>query len=556
MSNVYQLEPPTEGKVLLTTTHGEIEVELWAKEAPKACRNFVQLCLEGYYDGCIFHRIIKEFMIQTGDPTGTGRGGDSIYGDYFKDELHSRIKFNHRGQVAMANAGAKDTNGSQFFITLDRCDWIERKHTIFGKVTGHTIYNALQIAELETEGDRPVEPFPKITKTEVLWNPFDDIIPRVTKRLEGDVEEGAAEKKKRKKKETKKLNLLSFGEEAGEEDEELAKLAKPNVKSIFDADAAGDGRIAKPGSAEEAAALDADASELERTKAFRERMRAKLAAREAEAAAGGAEAGVEDEEVDGGGEDDETGGAGRGEGGGGVGGDAGIFEEQMRAKTMAKRKELGSVAEEAAAAAAGWNDKEDKRRRKEQKREEKERREAERREREANKLRKLGIGKAKLSSDDAALLTEKEVKRVELKNKRKLVVGREKDMLAKLARFQTNLVGSLKAEAARKRDASTTGDDAPVEEVRAEKQAREGAVGISRFVSEGLYYADEDEEDDSDWKSHSLKFVRDDRRDPGSYEASVDDYVVEDPLLNKGKEKFLKSKAAKRMNEWAGRSLD
>ena len=105
--------------MLLTTSHGEIEVELWAKEAPKACRNFVQLCMEGYYDGCIFHRIIKDFMIQTGDPTGTGRGGESIYGEYFKDELHSRIKFSHRGQVAMANAGGRDTNGSQFFITLE-----------------------------------------------------------------------------------------------------------------------------------------------------------------------------------------------------------------------------------------------------------------------------------------------------------------------------------------------------------------------------------------------------------------------------------------------------
>ena len=111
MSNVYQLEPPTEGKVLLTTSHGEIEVELWPKEAPKACRNFVQLCMEGYYDGCIFHRIIKDFMIQTGDPTGTGHGGESIYGEPFKDELHSRIKFNHRGQLAMANAGGRDTNG-------------------------------------------------------------------------------------------------------------------------------------------------------------------------------------------------------------------------------------------------------------------------------------------------------------------------------------------------------------------------------------------------------------------------------------------------------------
>eukprot|EP00740_Mantoniella_antarctica_P007315 CAMPEP_0181351108 /NCGR_PEP_ID=MMETSP1106-20121128/1616_1 /TAXON_ID=81844 /ORGANISM="Mantoniella antarctica, Strain SL-175" /LENGTH=312 /DNA_ID=CAMNT_0023463611 /DNA_START=149 /DNA_END=1084 /DNA_ORIENTATION=+ len=301
MSAVYQLEPPTEGKVLLTTSHGEIELELWAKQAPLACRNFVQLCLEGYYEGCIFHRIIKEFMIQAGDPTGTGRGGDSIYGELFKDELHSRIKFNHRGQLAMANAGSKDTNGSQFFITLERCDWIDRKHTIFGKVSGHTIYNALQIAELDTEGDRPVEPFPKILKAEVIWNPFDDIVPRVTKKLEGDADD-AAEKKRRKKKEVKKLNLLSFGEEAGEAEAELAQLAKPKVRSVFDAEGVdGGGRMAKPGSAEEAAAIDADAVELARTKAFREKMRAKLAAREAATAleaAGEGEAGTGGREAD------------------------------------------------------------------------------------------------------------------------------------------------------------------------------------------------------------------------------------------------------------------
>ena len=82
---------------------------------------------------------------------------------------------------------------------------------------------------------------------------------------------------------------------------------------------------------------------------------------------------------------------------------------------------------------------------------------------------------------------------------------------------------------------------------------REGAAGVARFVSEGLYYGDEDDEDDSDWKSHSLKFTKEPGR--GEYHASVDDYVVEDPLLMKGKEKFMASKAAKRMNEWAGRSL-
>lgn len=78
MSTVYVLEPPTKGKVVLETTHGPIDVELWPKEAPKAVRNFVQLCLEGYYDNTMFHRIIKDFLVQGGDPTGTGTGNQLI----------------------------------------------------------------------------------------------------------------------------------------------------------------------------------------------------------------------------------------------------------------------------------------------------------------------------------------------------------------------------------------------------------------------------------------------------------------------------------------------
>ena len=80
MSNVYQQQPQTSGKVTLNTTEGEIDIELWTTEIPKACRNFIQLCLEGYYDNTIFHRLIPKFMIQGGDPTGTGTGGESIYG--------------------------------------------------------------------------------------------------------------------------------------------------------------------------------------------------------------------------------------------------------------------------------------------------------------------------------------------------------------------------------------------------------------------------------------------------------------------------------------------
>lgn len=117
-------------------------------------------------------------MVQMGDPTGTGAGGESIWGKPFKDEVHGRIKFNHRGQVAMANSNKPNSNQSQFFITLDSCDWLQGKHTIFGKVTGNTIYNVTRMGEVEVgEMDRPVDDI-RILRMEVLLNPFEDIVPR------------------------------------------------------------------------------------------------------------------------------------------------------------------------------------------------------------------------------------------------------------------------------------------------------------------------------------------------------------------------------------------
>ena len=93
MSSIYITDPTTSGKVLLHTSEGDIDVELWSKECPLACRNFIQLCMEGYYNGTCFHRVIKDFMVQGGDPTGTGQGGESTYGKPFRDEFHARLKF-------------------------------------------------------------------------------------------------------------------------------------------------------------------------------------------------------------------------------------------------------------------------------------------------------------------------------------------------------------------------------------------------------------------------------------------------------------------------------
>uniref|UniRef100_A0A6M2DCY2 Spliceosome-associated protein CWC27 homolog n=1 Tax=Xenopsylla cheopis TaxID=163159 RepID=A0A6M2DCY2_XENCH len=212
MSSIYIQEPPTSGKVLLKTTVGDIDVELWAKETPKACRNFVQLCMEGYYDGTIFHRVVKGFIAQGGDPNGDGTGGESIYGSPFRDEFHQRLRFARRGLLAMANAG-KDDNASQFFFTLAPAPELQNKHTIFGKVTGETLFNMLKLEECETDDDdRPMYP-QKILKVEILNNPFPDIIPRAIKK---DFKEPV--KVKEKKKGVKNFKLLSFGEEA-EEDE-------------------------------------------------------------------------------------------------------------------------------------------------------------------------------------------------------------------------------------------------------------------------------------------------------------------------------------------------
>ncbi|MDR1911637.1 MAG: peptidylprolyl isomerase [Helicobacteraceae bacterium] len=118
---------------VLETTQGTIEIELLPEIAPKAVENFTTHIKNGYYDGLIFHRVIKDFMIQGGDPTGTGRGGESIWGAPFEDEFNAAIGFNEPYLLAMANAGPK-TNGSQVFITTVKTEWLNNRHTIFGRV--------------------------------------------------------------------------------------------------------------------------------------------------------------------------------------------------------------------------------------------------------------------------------------------------------------------------------------------------------------------------------------------------------------------------------------
>lgn len=177
------LDKQTGTTATIKTNKGDITLQLFDKLAPKTVKNFVELAQDGYYDGVIFHRVIPNFMIQGGDPTGTGRGGKSIYGEQFEDEFSDQL-FNLRGALSMANAGP-NTNGSQFFIvTMDEVPaqmvgqleaagfpaeiidaykerggtpWLDNKHTVFGHlIAGEDIAQAIQNVERDA-ADKPLE---------------------------------------------------------------------------------------------------------------------------------------------------------------------------------------------------------------------------------------------------------------------------------------------------------------------------------------------------------------------------------------------------------------
>lgn len=135
--------------VVFETTEGKIVFALKPEIAPKACENFVGLVQKGYYDGVSFHRVIRGFMIQGGDPSGTGRGGQSIFGKSFEDEFKPNIVFDKVGLLAMANAGP-NTNGSQFFITTVPTPHLNGRHTIFGEVVeGMNVVRKIENSEVD-----------------------------------------------------------------------------------------------------------------------------------------------------------------------------------------------------------------------------------------------------------------------------------------------------------------------------------------------------------------------------------------------------------------------
>lgn len=143
-------------RVKLETNQGTIELKLYPEIAPKTCENFTTHIENGYYDGIIFHRVIPEFMVQCGDPTGTGRGGKSIWGKNFEDECTPDLRFDKVGVLAMANAGP-GTNGSQFFITTAKTPWLNMRHTIFGEVVeGYEVVQAIEQSPADGS-DKPIE---------------------------------------------------------------------------------------------------------------------------------------------------------------------------------------------------------------------------------------------------------------------------------------------------------------------------------------------------------------------------------------------------------------
>jgi peptidyl-prolyl cis-trans isomerase SDCCAG10 len=243
MSTHYTLEPHPTAKVLLNTTGGDILLELFAKQTPLASRNFLQHCLDGYYDGTLFHRLVPGFVLQGGDPTGTGSGGESIYADeagevvaepgrggIFRDEFHSRLRFGRRGLLGMAGEG-KDGNASQFFLTLGPTPELQGKNTLFGRVVGETVFNLVRMGEAEVVegGERPLYP-EKIVSAEVLVNPFEDMVRREIRAKRVIVEQKKEVKGKRKVGKA----MLSF---AGEDEEEgdvvpVVKRARLNPKFI------------------------------------------------------------------------------------------------------------------------------------------------------------------------------------------------------------------------------------------------------------------------------------------------------------------------------------
>ncbi|KAF3903462.1 Phosphatase [Dactylellina cionopaga] len=191
----YMLKPKMvkiQGYARISTNLGNLNVELHTDWAPKAVYNFIKLAEKGYYNGTVFHRSIKSFMIQGGDPTGTGKGGSSYWGKNFEDEVQGPYTHDARGVLSMANKG-KNTNSSQFFIIYRPQSHLDRKHTVFGKIVGGTdILDRMESTPTDSS-DRPIKDI-KIEEIVVFVNPFDEF---QKNRIQKEEDEKTAEEVKR-----------------------------------------------------------------------------------------------------------------------------------------------------------------------------------------------------------------------------------------------------------------------------------------------------------------------------------------------------------------------
>uniref|UniRef100_A0A673JIH8 RING-type E3 ubiquitin-protein ligase PPIL2 n=1 Tax=Sinocyclocheilus rhinocerous TaxID=307959 RepID=A0A673JIH8_9TELE len=186
------------------------------KSVPKAGENFIKLCKKGYYDGTIFHRSIRNFMIQGGDPTGTGTGGESFWGKPFKDEFRPNLSHTGRGILSMANSGP-NTNKSQFFITFRSCTYLDRKHTVFGRVVGGLeTLTAMENVESDPKTDKPKSEI-KLLSTTVFVDPYE----------EADAQIAAEREKEAQKQEEERAQTSASVNKAKTEDK--PKTFRPGV---------------------------------------------------------------------------------------------------------------------------------------------------------------------------------------------------------------------------------------------------------------------------------------------------------------------------------------
>nr|XP_019047218.1 peptidyl-prolyl cis-trans isomerase-like 2 [Kwoniella bestiolae CBS 10118]OCF26148.1 peptidyl-prolyl cis-trans isomerase-like 2 [Kwoniella bestiolae CBS 10118] len=246
----YRLKSKAYATIL--TNFGGLNVELHGDRAPKTVYNFVQLAKSGYYDNVIFHRLIPGFMVQGGDPTGTGRGGKSFWGEPFRDEYNEKGAYKHdgRGVLSMANSGPR-TNSSQFFITFRETAHLNGKHTVFGKlVGGEDVLDKIERVAVRPGGDRPVKDI-VILGVNVLQDPFEAYQERLKARLaRQDQSDEAIRKRAMAKEEREKDRTTWLGTDLGVKGE--SKLQKEKRK-IEDLGSSGVGKYLASGNAKNGA---------------------------------------------------------------------------------------------------------------------------------------------------------------------------------------------------------------------------------------------------------------------------------------------------------------